>query len=275
MSNVGVDLFNFAKESVVRVNIKLGKSTSPIGTAFLYKQLIDSFNKRSRLYFFTNLHVVKAVIDHLLYYSGQMVLEGNLEEIPISYVSWSEKSEIGLKYLLIDKIYIPNEEALWNIISNPSYSHIDFSVMVFDVENFTQKIPAFKISDTLQVQEGENIFAFGYPVGMDLTVSNGITSHIYKCIKPVENKQDFAGSTIQHNILINHGNSGGPTVNEDGVVVGISTMGFDPKKAVGISFSLNMTCITQLLEACKGMVKLSLKELIAYHIEKTLAEILS
>ena len=275
MSNAGVALFNIAKESVVRVNIKIGDHVSPIGTAFLYKQIIDDIGKKSRLYFFTNLHVIKALIDQLLYYSSQLILEGNLNELPVAYVSWTKKSAMDLKYLIVDKVYIPSKKALWNIISKPYYSHIDFSVMVFEVQNFTKKIPIFKISDNLEVQEGENIFAFGYPVGMDLTVSSGVVSHVYNCVSTEENKQLFAGSAIQHDILINHGNSGGPTVNEDGMVVGISTMGFEPQKAVGISFSLNMACITQLLETCNNLIKLSLHKLIAYHIEKTLSEALS
>ena len=79
-------------------------------------------------------------------------------------------------------------------------------------------------SDALDV--GEELIAFGSPLGLDGTVTRGIVSALHR---PVQ-AGDASGSdtatlfeAIQTDASINPGNSGGPLVNMAGQVVGINT----------------------------------------------------
>ena len=82
---------------------------------------------------------------------------------------------------------------------------------------------------------------------MDLSISDGIISHIYDD-NPAVPEHKWG---IQHNILINEGNSGGPTITPFGHVIGIST--FKYRHFVGLNFSMNLQYI---LEYCKDPAQL-------------------
>jgi Trypsin-like peptidase domain len=66
-----------------------------------------------------------------------------------------------------------------------------------------------------QVQVGEEVVAIGNPLGLELTVSNGIVSGL---------RTDKSGKFLQTTAPISPGSSGGPLFNMRGEVVGINTM---------------------------------------------------
>ena len=106
----------------------------------------------------------------------------------------------------------------------------------------------FFVPDTWDAQQGSTVFAVGYPHDMELSISDGIISHIYDDNPAVP---DYKWG-IQHNILINGGNSGGPTITPFGHVIGIATFGYTGE-FVGLNFSVNLQYI---LEYCKDPAQL-------------------
>ncbi len=81
---------------------------------------------------------------------------------------------------------------------------------------------------------GEHVYAFGFPGTADETfMQNGsipqdvtITDGIISAVKPINTAYGTVPvSALQNNVATNHGNSGGPLVNERGVVVGVHTLG--------------------------------------------------
>jgi len=71
-----------------------------------------------------------------------------------------------------------------------------------------------KLADITSVEVGEDVFAFGNPLGLEGTVTRGIVSAI----------RNIDGTRfLQIDAPINPGNSGGPVVNTKGVVVGVVT----------------------------------------------------
>ena len=77
---------------------------------------------------------------------------------------------------------------------------------------------------------GSGVFAIGSPLGEKY--QNSLTKGV------VSGFRTFEGLTyIQSDVAINHGNSGGPLVNEQGAVVGISVSGIDVSGApIGLNF---------------------------------------
>jgi serine protease Do len=109
----------------------------------------------------------------------------------------------------------------------------------------------FADSDTVRV--GDWIIAIGNPFGLGSTVTAGIVSARSRDIRagPYD---DF----LQVDAPINRGNSGGPSFNLDGQVIGINTAIFSPSGGnVGIGFAIPSNLAVPVIESLKedGRVK--------------------
>jgi serine protease Do len=99
-----------------------------------------------------------------------------------------------------------------------------------------QPLPTVKLGDSDTVRVGDPVIAIGNPLGLGGSVSAGIVSGLNRDIRTTP-FDDF----IQTDAAINHGNSGGPLFNMQGLVVGINTAIFSPTDtsgSIGISFAL-------------------------------------
>ncbi len=79
-------------------------------------------------------------------------------------------------------------------------------------------LPALKLANYRELQQGEAVFAFGSPEGLRDSVTHGIVSAVARQPNP-----DSGMLYIQTDTAINPGNSGGPLVNIRGEVVGMNT----------------------------------------------------
>jgi serine protease Do len=79
-------------------------------------------------------------------------------------------------------------------------------------------LPVLKLGDSEALRQGELIFAAGSPFGLQNSVTKGVVSSVARQIRP-----DDPMIYIQTDAAINPGASGGPLLNADGDVVGIST----------------------------------------------------
>ncbi len=74
-------------------------------------------------------------------------------------------------------------------------------------------------------RKGEELVAFGAPLGLDFTATQGIVSAIRESEELLAlGIPDHQGTWLQHSVPISPGNSGGPLVNMKGEVVGMNTM---------------------------------------------------
>jgi serine protease Do len=80
-------------------------------------------------------------------------------------------------------------------------------------------LPALKLADSDQVEQGQIALAFGSPLGLDNSVSMGVVSSAARQLRA-----DDPMIYIQTDADINPGNSGGPLVNAAGEIVGINTL---------------------------------------------------
>ncbi|HEY2133438.1 MAG TPA: trypsin-like peptidase domain-containing protein [Acetobacteraceae bacterium] len=80
------------------------------------------------------------------------------------------------------------------------------------------KLPVLTLGDSDKVRVGDPVLAIGDPWGLGTSVSAGIVSALNRDI----NDSAF-DNYIQTDAAINHGNSGGPLVNDNGDVIGINS----------------------------------------------------
>lgn len=114
----------------------------------------------------------------------------------------------------------------------------DLAVLKINAENLT---PAeFGNSDDLTM--GSKAVAIGYPLGLGLSVSEGIVSGLNRTIDVELSGGGSASMTlIQTDAAINPGNSGGPLINEYGQVVGITSSKLVDSSVEGLGFAIPMT----------------------------------
>jgi S1-C subfamily serine protease len=107
---------------------------------------------------------------------------------------------------------------------------------VIRLVNKPPNLQAMKIGKSADVKAGERVTVLGYPGSFQedrqtgaagqaqkLVATDGSVSSANIAVTPDDTTPRFA-SVIQHQATINHGNSGGPLVNEKGELVGINTL---------------------------------------------------
>ena len=100
--------------------------------------------------------------------------------------------------------------------------------------NMGHKLVALTFADSRNVRVGDPVLAIGNPLGVGTSVSAGIVSALNRDIKDSA-YDDF----IQTDAAINHGNSGGPLINEAGQVIGMNSDIFSNSGgSMGLGFAL-------------------------------------
>lgn len=110
-----------------------------------------------------------------------------------------------------------------------------------------EKFPAVSFADDTKVRVGDWVLAVGNPFGLGGTVTAGIVSARGRDI----NSGPFT-EYLQIDAAINRGNSGGPTFDMRGQVVGMNTAIFSPTGgSVGIGFAIPATTIRQVVDSLR------------------------
>ncbi|HZQ55957.1 MAG TPA: trypsin-like peptidase domain-containing protein [Bryobacteraceae bacterium] len=110
--------------------------------------------------------------------------------------------------------------------------------------NPKKKAPFLKLGDSDHLQVGQKVLAIGNPFGLEGTLTVGVVSSIGRKINS-ESDQQLEGM-IQTDAAINGGNSGGPLLDSDGVVIGINTAILGQTN-IGIGFALPINRAKALL----------------------------
>lgn len=115
----------------------------------------------------------------------------------------------------------------------------DLAVLKVDGEDF----PFVSFSRAANPRVGEAVIAIGNPFGLGTTATSGIVSAYGRNIGSAY--VDF----VQLDAPINQGNSGGPTFNAQGEVVGVNSAIFSPTGAnVGIGFAIPAALAREVTE---------------------------
>jgi endonuclease G len=112
-------------------------------------------------------------------------------------------------------------------ISNILHFDEENDYIIFKVNN-SERVQSLRISNITPIV-GEEVFAIGNPQGLEHTLSTGIISALRD-----------GGKILQTTTEITYGSSGGPLLNMDGEVIGITTAGMGE---ANLNFAINIQSI--------------------------------
>ena len=109
-------------------------------------------------------------------------------------------------------------------------------------------LPTIELGDSSQLKIGDQVIAFGSPLGLDRTVTSGIVSSLNRPVVTGDgvNSAESYVDAIQTDAAINPGNSGGPLTDALGRMIGINaaaaTLGSttDRGGSIGLGFAIPM-----------------------------------
>ncbi len=118
-------------------------------------------------------------------------------------------------------------------------------VAVIHVDAPASKLHPLTLGDSSKVAVGDGVVAIGNPFGLDGTVTSGIVSAVNREIAAPDNSP-IVGA-IQTDAAINHGNSGGPLLDLQGNVIGItSQIQSDSGGNDGVGFAVPSNTVKQI-----------------------------
>ncbi len=156
-------------------------------------------------------------------------------------------------YILTNEHVIEDAKSVSVALSDHSIYEADIigsdkitDVAVLKIER-QEPFPFLQIADSAQVRIGQFTIAIGHPIGYKNTVTTGIVSGKDRCFHPPNNLYQYCYTYIQTNAWINPGSSGGPLLNMQGKVIGITTLNPGEGATLAIESRLAQTIAQQLM----------------------------
>ncbi len=106
----------------------------------------------------------------------------------------------------------------------------DIAVLIVEDGDF----PYLPVADLSAIGIGDDVYAIGAPKSMAYTLTKGVVS---------AKEREIGGYRyVQIDAPINEGNSGGPTLNDAGEVVGMNTMKMTDSEGLGLAIPIDVIC---------------------------------
>ncbi len=150
----------------------------------------------SKGYFITNYHVIQSEVDP----------------------NYNGYSRLYIKSPKNSNIKIPAKVIGWDPLFDLALVKTELSPEII-----------FPLGSSKSLKVGSKIYAIGSPAGLEKTLTSGIVSTKYRRLYSLVD-------VMQIDAPINHGNSGGPIVNEKGLVQGIAFAGLERNE--GLNFAI-------------------------------------
>ena len=134
------------------------------------------------------------------------------------------------------------------VIGTDQYS--DLAVLEVQDQSARQKMVPMPIGNSSQLYVGEQVVAIGNPFGLTGTMTSGIISGLSRLLPAYEEQGFPIPDIIQTDTPVNPGNSGGPLLNMQGEVVGITTAIFPTTGAfAGVAFAVPSNASSRIVSA--------------------------
>ena len=120
----------------------------------------------------------------------------------------------------------------------------DIAVLKIDREKESSFL---KMADSAEVRVGQFAIAIGHPIGYRYTVTAGIVGGKNRCFHEENNLYQYCRTYIQTDAWINPGSSGGPLLNIQGEVIGVTALNPGEGSTLAINCSLAQKISDQLI----------------------------
>lgn len=110
-------------------------------------------------------------------------------------------------------------------VANVVMVNPEVDLAFLSIAGFSNTNTDISLQEELQIVNTQKVFINGYPFGMPYTITEGIVSSA--------NQPMGSRSYVQTDAAVNPGNSGGPMLNETGILVGVTTSKFTNADNVG------------------------------------------
>lgn len=107
----------------------------------------------------------------------------------------------------------------------------DLDIAILSVNKTLNPLPLKKLAD---VKTGEDVCAIGAPESLSYTLTKGIVS--------AKSRESGGQTYIQTDAAINHGNSGGPLLDDNGYVIGMNTLKLMDAEGIGLAIPVDRIC---------------------------------
>lgn len=107
--------------------------------------------------------------------------------------------------------------------------------------------PFLKLAD-VPPQPGADVVAIGSPGLGDIALTNTVTRGVVSAVRKIDDE-----AWIQTDAAINHGNSGGPLLNNRGEVVGVNTLAARKSEYSGLNFAISSDELSRLVQTHFGV----------------------
>lgn len=102
------------------------------------------------------------------------------------------------------------------------------------------------LGDSSQLKVGMKVFAIGNPFGLERTMATGIVSSLNRTLQLKGNRS--VRSIIQIDASVNPGNSGGPLLDSQGRLIGLTTaIASKTGQSAGVGFAIPINLVTHVL----------------------------
>src|SRR5579859_1378403 len=129
----------------------------------------------------------------------------------------------------------------------------DSDLAVLQVQGDASHYQPLTLSDSDQVAVGDRVAAIGNPFEYAGTMTQGIVSGVHRSVQGTETTANGAGfqipDAIQTDAAVNPGNSGGPLLDDQAEVIGITEqIASQVRQSSGVSFAIPSNIVKQIAE---------------------------
>jgi S1-C subfamily serine protease len=147
---------------------------------------------------------------------------------------------------VVDVTFTNGDRSRANVTAVDPY--VDLAVLkIIETENNTmeqERLDALKLANSSALRVGDPVIAIGNPYGLAGTMTTGIVSQVGRLV-PAPGIGFSIPDVIQTDAAVNPGNSGGPLLDAQGRVVGVTFGGFPG----GVNFAIPSNLVQKIIPA--------------------------
>lgn len=186
---------------------------------------------------------------------------GVIEEVVKGVVSIGNDNSIGSGFIVENSGYIVTNAHVISNVNNVKVGLYNTNVLPAKVIGLDTKrdiallkidgssYHALELSDSNDIQVGEKVIAIGNPYGLSFTVTEGIVSAVDR------RGPNGLAEYIQTDVSLNPGNSGGPLINTEGLVLGVNN--FKVGTADSLGFALESNALKEVVNTIANKTLIS------------------